>query len=73
MWWVGESSSGRLAPAPAPAGHVAPPDPAPAVYWFYAGSETSAVGAELPLLRDTWRLRTRPRAGSGFGAVGPVR
>ena len=39
----------------------------------YGGSEPSAVGAELPLLRDTWRLRTRPRAGSGSGAVGPVR
>ena len=26
----------------------------------YGGSEASAVGSELPLLRDTWRLRTRP-------------
>jgi hypothetical protein len=37
------------------------------------GSEPSAVGSELPLLRDTWRHRTRPRAESGSGAVGPVR
>src|SRR6185369_2879529 len=29
----------------------------------YVGSEASAVGAELPLLRNTWRHRTRPRAG----------
>ncbi|KAG2583863.1 hypothetical protein PVAP13_6KG248606 [Panicum virgatum] len=64
MRWVGKSSSRRLAPA----GHVVPPDPAPAVYWFYArgrsgrtregpgplwGSEPPAVGAELPLLKDT--------------------
>ena len=27
MRWVDESSSGRSAPAPAPAGHVEPPDP----------------------------------------------
>ena len=39
----------------------------------YGGSEPSAVGSELPSLRDTWRHRTRPRAGSGSGAVGPVR
>src|SRR6185295_20205420 len=78
MRWVGEPSSGRLAPALAPAGHVAPPDPAPAVYWFYArgrsgrtrggpgplwGSAPSAVGAELPLLRDTWRHQTRSHSG----------
>ena len=65
MRWVGESSSGRLAPVPAPAGHMVPPDP-------YGGSEPSAVGAELPFLRDMWRHRTRPRAGRGSGAVGPV-
>ena len=77
MRWVGESPSGRLAPAPASAGHVAPSDPALAVYWFYArrssgrtwggpgpiwGSEPSAVGVELPLLRDTWRHRTRSQS-----------
>ena len=39
----------------------------------YGGSEALAVGSELPLLRDTWRHRTRLRAGSGSGAVGPVR
>ena len=37
------------------------------------GSVPSAVGSELSFLRDTWRHRTRPRAGSGSGAVGPVR
>jgi len=36
------------------------------------GSEPSTVGAELPFLRDTWRHRNRPRAGSRSGAVGPM-
>ena len=74
-------------PAPAPAGHVAAPDPP---RWYvsstrvggpdgceevsdpYGRSGISVVGSELPFLRDTWHLRTRPRAGSGSGAVGPV-
>ena len=34
----------------------------------YGGSEASAVSSELPFLRDTWRLRTRPQAGNGSGA-----
>ena len=77
MWWVGESSSGGLAPAPA--GHVVAPDPPGGpdgheeVPDPYGGSGISAVGPELPYLRDTWRLRTRPRAMSGSGAVGLVR
>ena len=29
----------------------------------YGGSEPSAVGAELPLLRDTWHHRTRSQSG----------
>ena len=37
------------------------------------GVRASAVGTELPLFRDTWRLRTHPQAGSGSGAVGLVR
>ena len=46
--WVGEPSSGRLAPEPvsAPAGHVAAPDPL-VVCWFYR------VGGPGPL----WGLR----------------
>jgi len=80
---VGEgASSGRLAPAPASAGHVAAPDPPPSAVCPdgreevpdpYEGSGISAVGSELPLLRDTWRHRTCPRAGTGSGAVGPAR
>ena len=89
MRWVGESSNGRLAlePAPAPAGHVAAPDPPGGMLvlprgrsgWTwevldpYGGSEALAVSSELPFLRDTWRLRTRPQAGNGSGAVGLVR
>ena len=37
------------------------------------GSEASAVSSELPFLRDTWRLRTRPQTGNGSGAAGLVR
>ena len=37
------------------------------------GSEALAVDMALPFLRDTWRLRTHPQAGNGFGAVGLVR
>ena len=37
------------------------------------GSGSSATGAEHFHLWDTWRHRTRPRAGSGSGTVGPVR
>jgi len=37
------------------------------------GVRASAVSSELPFLRDTWRLRTHPQAGSGSGAVGLVR
>ena len=66
-------------------GHMAAPDPPR----WYVGSTAwevrmdaggprppsgpSTVGSELPLLMDTWRHRTRPRAGSRSGAVGPVR
>jgi len=39
-----------------PDGRGEVPDP-------YGGSEPSAVGAELPLLRDTWRHRTRSQSG----------
>jgi len=88
MQWVGESSCGRLALVPTPAGHVASPDPAPAVCWFYArggpggleevpdprgGSEASAVGAELPFLMDTWRHQTVPQVVNGSAAAGLVR
>ena len=89
MRWVGEPSSGRLAPEPvsAPAGHVAAPDPPSGMLvlprgrsgWTqevpdpYGGSEASAVSSELPFLRDTWRLQTHPQAGNGSGAVGLVR
>ena len=52
---------------------VGGPDGRGEVPYPYGGSEPSAVGAELPLLKDTWCHRTRPRAGSGSGAVGPVR
>ena len=78
---VRESSSRRLAHEPVPPGLVATPDPhavwearidagGPGPLW---GSATSAVSSELPFLRDTWRLRTRPQAGNGSGAVGLVR
>ena len=30
---------------------------------LYGGSEPSAVGAELPFLRDTWRRRTHSQSG----------
>ena len=40
---------------------------------LWVGSGPSAVGSELPFLRDTWRHQTRLRVGSGSGAVGPVR
>ena len=88
MRWVGESSSGRLAPAPALAGHVAFPDPAWAERWrlrlggpgdtwrsrsHQGRSVPPAAGAEHPSSRDTWRHRTLPRAGGGSGAVGLVR
>ena len=49
-----------------PDGREEVPDP-------YGRSAPSIVGSELPLLRDTWRHRTCPRAGSGSGVVGPVR
>jgi len=39
----------------------------------YGGSEASTVNSELSFLRDMWRLRSRPQAGSRSGAVGPVR
>ena len=81
MQWARESSSARLALEPVPPGHVVAPDahavrevrmdaggPGP-----LRGSEASAVGSELPFLRDTWRLRTHPQAGNGSGAVGLVR
>ena len=72
---------------PAPAGHMAAPDPPGGMLvlprgrsgrtWEvsdpYGGSEASAVSSELPFPRDMWRLRTRPQAGSGSGAVGTVR
>ena len=50
MWWVGESSGERLAPAPALAvmGHVAAPDPSWAECW--------RVRLEGP--GDTWRSRS---------------
>ena len=81
MQWASESSSGRLALEPVPPGYVAAPDP-------YAekggsgghrrsrtpmGSAVSAVSPDLPLLRDTWRLRTYPQAGNRSGAVGLMR
>ena len=80
MRWVGESPCGRLAHDPASSGHVAVLDP----YMVWGpdgrrrsrtpmGVRASAVGTELPLFRDTWRLRTLPQAGSGSGAVGLVR
>ena len=80
---LAELGSARLVSSPTRGGSGPP-----AVCWFYArgrsgwtrevpdpygGSEALAVGSELPLLRETWRLRTRPRAGSGSGAVGLVR
>ena len=81
MQWVGESSSGRLAPEPVPPGHVAAPDPY--AVWEVRmvaagpgplqGSEASAVDTELPFLRGTWRLRTHSRAGNRSGAIGLVR
>ena len=37
------------------------------------GSEASAVSSELPFLKDTWCLRTHPRAGNRSGAIGLVR
>ena len=52
MRWVGESSSGRLAPAPA--GHVAPPDPAPAARWFYARGRSGRTRGGLGPL---WGVR----------------
>ena len=72
----------------APAGHVAPPDSARRYIGStrvggpdgreevpdpYGRSGISVVVSELPFLGDKWRLWTRPRAGSGSGAVGPVR
>ena len=67
MQWVSESSSGRLAPTPAPAGHVAPPDP-PAVCWFYARGRTGHTrgGPEPPRVPQArararvFRGKTRP-------------
>ena len=35
----------------------------------YGGSEPSAVGTELPLLRDTWRHQTVPEQGAGPGPL----
>ena len=82
MRWVGESSNRRLALEPVPPGYVAAPDPyavkggpggrrGPRT--LTGGSEAPAVNMELPLYRDTWRLRTLPQAGNGSGAVGLVR
>ena len=81
MQWVAESPSGRLAHEPVPLGRVATPDPH--AVWEVrmdagdpgppGGPEASAVSSELPLLRDTWRLRTYPQAGNGSGAIGLVR
>jgi len=39
----------------------------------YERSGISVAGLELPFLGGTWRLKTRPRTGSGSGAIGPVR
>src|SRR6185503_17672456 len=88
MRWVGESSSGRLAPAPAPVGHVVPPDPAPAVCWFYArersgrtrggpgplwGSAPSAVGSELPSSGTRGVTGPVPEQGAGPGPLAAAR
>ena len=82
MQWARESSSGRLALMPVPSGHVAAPDPYVGKKGGPGGrrrsrtpmgSEVSAVSSDLPLLRGTWRLRTHPQAGNGYGAVGLVR
>ena len=39
----------------------------------YERSGISVAGSELPFLGGTWRLRTRPKTGSGSEAVGLVR
>ena len=73
----------RLSPRYVPPGHVAGPDP-PAVCWFYhvggpdgRGRARTPIGgpgprlsaSELPFLRDTWRLRTYPKRGTGPGPL----
>ena len=67
MWWLRTPqryvSSTRVGGLD---GREEVPDP-------YGGSEISAVGSELPFLRDTWHLRTRPQAGNGSEAIGLVR
>ena len=52
---------------------VGGPDGREEVPDLYGGSAPSAIGSELLLLMDTWYHLTRPRAGSGSGAVGAVR
>jgi len=52
---------------------VGGPDGREEVPDLYGGSAPSAIGSELLLLMDTWHHLTRPRAGSGSGAVGAMR
>ena len=82
-WASLPAESARTSPRYVPPGHVAGPDP-PAVCWFYRvggpdgrGRSRTPMGgpgprlsaSELPYLRDTWRLRTYPKRGTGPGPL----
>ena len=72
--WVGESSSGRLAPAPASAGHVAAPDPSRAECWLRVlGGPDGHVEVPDPHGGPGFRLLALSFPTSGTrGYTGPV-